>query len=129
MSRLWQLHSLLTVDSSLTQHLAPWPMHLFAPIYKDCKVPDPPSTASTPETTGVSTLPTRYPWCSFREQLLLLLHAYGIPNNIWQHLRTLHHSICVRVLHGHNAPTSYINILKGLTEGRRLCPLLWGVTR
>ncbi len=28
---------------------------------------------------------------------------------------------------GHNAPTSFINILKGLTEGGRLCSLLWGL--
>ena len=63
----------------------------------------------------------------FREQLLLRLHSYGIPNDIWQHLRALHHSIRIRVLHGHNAPTSYLNILKGLTEGGRLCPLLWGL--
>jgi hypothetical protein len=48
----------------------------------------------------------------FREQLLLRLYASGIPNDIWQHLRALHHSIRVRVLRGHNAPTSYINILK-----------------
>jgi hypothetical protein len=63
----------------------------------------------------------------FRKQLLLRLHEYGIPNDIWQHLRALHHSIRVRVLHGHNAPTSYTNILKGLTEGGQLCPLLWGL--
>jgi hypothetical protein len=63
----------------------------------------------------------------FREQLLLRLHALGIPNNIWQHLRALHHSIRVCVDHGHSAPTSYINILQGLTEGGRLCPLLWGL--
>jgi hypothetical protein len=63
----------------------------------------------------------------FREQLLLRLHAHGITNDIWQHLRTLHHSICVHVLHGHNPPTSYINILKGLTQAGLLCPLLWGL--
>jgi hypothetical protein len=38
LSRLWQLHSPLTVDSSLTQHLASWALHFFAPIYKDGKV-------------------------------------------------------------------------------------------
>jgi hypothetical protein len=41
-------------------------------------------------------------------------------------VRALHHTIKLRVLHGHNAPDSYVNILKGLTEGGRLCPLLWG---
>ena len=47
-----------------------------------------------------------------REQLLLRLHAYCILDDIWQHLRALHHSIRACVLHGHNTPTTYINILE-----------------
>jgi hypothetical protein len=63
----------------------------------------------------------------FRQQLLLRLHDYGVPLDVWQHLRALHHTITLRVLHSHNAPDSYVNNLKGLTEGGRLCPLLWGL--
>jgi hypothetical protein len=59
-----------------------------------------------------------------REQLLLRLHHYGVPPDVWQHIHALHHTIKLRVLHGHIGPTSYVNILKGLTEEGRLCTLL-----
>ena len=71
------------------------------------------NTTDRPPSCFSVTSPLRSP-SVFREQLLLRLHVYGIPNNIWQHLRALHHSIRGRILHGHNDPTSYVNILKGL---------------
>ena len=63
----------------------------------------------------------------FREQLLLRLRDYGISEPVWQHLRALHHTLKLRVLHGYNPATAYIPQLKGLPEGTRLSPLLWGL--
>ena len=44
-----------------------------------------------------------------------------------QHLRALHHSVKIRVLHGYNPRDKFAELLKGLTEGGRLSPLLWGL--
>jgi hypothetical protein len=151
LSRLWQLHSPLTVNSSLTQHPTSWALHLLAPIYKDGKVP-PLDRLHSKNYRGIhlgdavpmvfqmglldslsdyvsqhnlltsaqgACLSSRQPFDTvyallsyiqhrhkhhrqptfvffgdislafpsvFREQLLLRLHAYGIPNDIRQHL-------------------------------------------
>ena len=63
----------------------------------------------------------------FREKLLLVLSDYGISDVVWQHLRALHLSVKIRVLHGYNPADSFSTLLKGLTEGGRLSPLLWGL--
>jgi hypothetical protein len=62
-----------------------------------------------------------------REILLVRLHATGVPSPLWQHVRALHHTLKYRILHGHAANNPYIEIFKGLTEGGRLSPLLWGL--
>ena len=62
-----------------------------------------------------------------REILLVRLHEAGVPPRLWQHVRVLHHTLKYRILHGHTANNPYIEIFKGLTEGGRLPPLLWGL--
>ena len=62
-----------------------------------------------------------------REILLVRLHAAGVPPKLWQHVRTLHHTLKYRILHGHSKHNPSIEIHKGLTEGGRLSPLLWGL--
>jgi hypothetical protein len=62
-----------------------------------------------------------------REILLVRLHETGVPPRLWQHVRALHHTLKYRILHGHAANNPYIEIFKGLTEGGRLSPLLWGL--
>jgi hypothetical protein len=62
-----------------------------------------------------------------REILLVRLHATDVPPKLCQHVRVLHHTLKYRILHGHSKYNPYIEILKGLTEGGRLSPLLWGL--
>jgi hypothetical protein len=62
-----------------------------------------------------------------REILLVRLHAAGVPPKIWQHILALHRTLKYRILHGYSEDNPYIEIFKGLTEGGRLSPLLWGL--
>ena len=62
-----------------------------------------------------------------REILLVRLHGAGVPPKVWQHILALHRTLKYRILHGYSEKNPYIEIFKGLTEGGRLSPLLWGL--
>ena len=63
----------------------------------------------------------------FRELLLLRLRDLQVPSPLWKHLRTLHNNLQYRIHQTFVPPSSFINVVKGLTEGGRLSPLLWGL--
>jgi hypothetical protein len=62
-----------------------------------------------------------------REILLVRLADAGVPSQLWQHVFALHRTLMYRILHGNATNNPYIEIKKGLTEGGRLSPLLWGL--
>jgi hypothetical protein len=62
-----------------------------------------------------------------REILLVRLHTTGVPFKLRQHVLALHRTLKYRILHGHSENNPYIEIFKGLTDGVRLSPLLWGL--
>jgi hypothetical protein len=61
----------------------------------------------------------------FRQLLLLRLRDLQVPSPLCQHLRVLHNNLQYHIHHSFVPPSSFINIVKGLTEGGRLSPLLW----
>ncbi len=63
----------------------------------------------------------------FRELLLLRLRDLQVPSPLLQHLRALHNNLQYHIHHTFVPPSSFINVVKGLTEGGRLSPLLWGL--
>lgn len=87
-------------------------------------------TSASPRLCSLATSPSRSPLssashCSSASTRIIIASLTTFGNTCAP--STEHHSIRVRVLHGLSTPTSYINILKGLTEGGRLCPLLWAL--
>ena len=62
-----------------------------------------------------------------RDILLVRLAETGVSPKLWQHVLAPHRTLKYRVLHDNAANNPYIEIKKGLTEGGRLSPLLWGL--
>jgi hypothetical protein len=50
-----------------------------------------------------------------------------VPSKLWQYVLALHRTLKYRILHGNATNNLNIEIKKGLTEGGRLSPLLWGL--
>jgi hypothetical protein len=69
---------------------------------------------------------TAYP-SVHRERLGLTLKNYKITGKIWQLLKENSRSVRVRVLHALIDPTDEVEILRGLPEGSRLSPTLFGI--
>ena len=69
---------------------------------------------------------TAYP-SVHRESLYLLLHSNGVRGNMWHQLRARLSKISVRVLHPGIQKDEYAPILRGLPEGSRLSPTLFGI--
>ena len=69
---------------------------------------------------------TAYP-STHRDRLGVLLHNYGIHGKLWKLLRESFNKARVRVLHPLIKEHEYRDILRGLPEGSRLSPTLFGV--
>ena len=69
---------------------------------------------------------TAYP-SVFREGLCLELYNQGIRGRMWRHLRERFNAISVRVLHPLIQATSSVQVMRGLPEGSRLSPILFGI--
>ena len=69
---------------------------------------------------------TAYP-SVFREGLSYELFKQGIRGKMWRHLRERFGKISVRVLHPLIPDTSYVDVKRGLPEGSRLSPILFGI--
>ena len=62
-----------------------------------------------------------------RDIFLVRLADAGVPSKLWQYVLALHRTRMYRILHGNATNNPYIEFKKGLTEGGRLSPLLWGL--
>jgi len=62
-----------------------------------------------------------------RGKLLSQLCKENIVGRMWKHLRERFHIVKVRVLHPRIPTTSSVNILRGVPEGSRLGPTLFGI--
>ena len=62
-----------------------------------------------------------------RERLLQLLHDTGVTGKMWTHLKTRFTSVHIRVLHPGIRTSKSVEILRGLPEGSRLSPTLFGI--
>ena len=69
---------------------------------------------------------TAYP-SVHRERLTNILHEVGITGKIWRLLQVTYSKTKVRVLHPFIPEDGYTDILRGLPEGSRLSPLLFGI--
>ena len=69
---------------------------------------------------------TAYP-SVHRERLALLLKKYGITGKLWTLLQENSRRVRVRVLHSLIAEDQEVEILRGLPEGSRLSPTLFGI--
>jgi len=69
---------------------------------------------------------TAYP-SVHRDQLSSILLHNGIVGHMWHHLRARIDNIRLRVLHPHIQEHQTVNILRGLPEGSRLSPTLFGI--
>jgi len=56
----------------------------------------------------------------------ILLHN-DIVGHVWNHLRACIHNIRLRVLHSNIQEHQTVDILRGLPEGSRLSPTLFGI--
>jgi len=80
-------------------------------------------------------LATYFVFCDFstafqsihRGKLLSQLCKENIVVRMWKHLRERFHVVKVRVLHPWIPTTSSVNILRGVPEGSRLSPTLFGI--
>ena len=63
----------------------------------------------------------------FRHKLMCLLFNHGILGRMWMHLRARIWSIKIRVLHPGIPASEKVDILRGLPEGSRLSPTLFGI--
>ena len=79
-------------------------------------------------------LPTYVAFCDFstafpsihRGKLLTLLGKENIVERMWKHLRERFQVVKVRVLHPRISKNSSVTILRGVPEGSRLSPTLFG---
>jgi len=62
-----------------------------------------------------------------RGKLLSLLCKENIVGRMWKHLRERFHIVKVRVLHPRIPKSSSVDILRGVPEGSRLSPTLFGI--
>jgi hypothetical protein len=62
-----------------------------------------------------------------RGKLLSQLCKENIVGRMWKHLRERFHVVKVRVLHPRIPKSSSVNILRGVPEGSRLSPTLFGI--
>jgi hypothetical protein len=69
---------------------------------------------------------TAYP-SVHRGRLASLLHQFNIVGKMWHHLCARFNSVNLRVLHPGIAPHQTVPILRGLPEGSRLSPTLFGI--
>jgi hypothetical protein len=69
---------------------------------------------------------TAYP-SVFRQGLSHELSAQGIRGHMWYHLRERFNRISVRVLHPGIPASSFVSSNRGLPEGSRLSPILFGI--
>jgi len=76
-------------------------------------------------------LATYVAFCDFstahRGKLLSQLCKENIVGRMWKHLRERFHVVKVRVLHPRIPTTSSVNIMRGVPEGSRLSPTLFGI--
>ena len=70
---------------------------------------------------------TAYP-SVHRDGLSSTLLKKDIQGNMWYHLWALFHKIKLRVLHPGISTHHTVDILRGLPEGSRLSPFLFGIT-
>ena len=69
---------------------------------------------------------TAYP-SVHRDRLTLNLFKSGIRGKMWRILKQTYHKVSVRVLHPLIPEDDYTQILRGLPEGSRLSPTLFGI--
>jgi hypothetical protein len=69
---------------------------------------------------------TAYP-SVHRDSLYYHLHSCGIRGHIWHQMRARLSKIMVQVLHPNISKDTYTTILRGLPEGSRLSPTLFGI--
>ena len=69
---------------------------------------------------------TAYP-SVHRGRLAVLLYQFNIVGKMWHHLCNRFQSVKLRVLHPGIAPHQTVQILRGLPEGSRLSPTLFGL--
>ena len=62
-----------------------------------------------------------------RDSLYHHLHSCGIRGHIWHQMRARLSKIMVQVLHPNISKDTYTTILRGLPEGSRLSPTLFGI--
>jgi len=62
-----------------------------------------------------------------RGRLAVMLHQFKIVGKMWHHLCNRFQSVKLRVLHPGIAPHQTVQILRGLPEGSRLSPTLFGL--
>ena len=63
----------------------------------------------------------------FKVALLSLLQKFNIVGKMWKHLHARFRTVKVRVLHPQIPSSWWVRILRGLPEGSRLSPVLFGV--
>jgi hypothetical protein len=64
---------------------------------------------------------------SHKEQLTLLLHTFGIQGKLWKILQETYRKVNIRVLHPLIPATEYTTLMRGLPEGSKLSPPLFGI--
>jgi len=69
---------------------------------------------------------TAYP-SVFRQGLCHELYNQGIRGKMWRHLRERFNEISVRVLHPLIPSSNFVQVKRGLPEGSRLSPILFGI--
>ena len=63
----------------------------------------------------------------FRQGLCHELDNQGIRGKMWRHLRERFNEISVRVLHPLIPSSNVVEVKRGLPEGSRLSPILFGI--
>ena len=69
---------------------------------------------------------TAYP-SVHRNRLSSILHDHNIQGKMWRLLTSTYHLVQVRVLHPLLGPNRFTPIQRGLPEGSRLSPILFGI--
>ena len=69
---------------------------------------------------------TAYP-SVHQDKLSSILHKNEIQGHMWHHLRARYHAVSLRVLHPGINEIQTVHILRGLLEGSRLSPTLFGI--
>ena len=64
---------------------------------------------------------------SHKEQLTLLLHTFGIQGKLWKILQETYRKVNIRVLHPVIPDTECTTLMRGLPEGSKLSPPLFGI--